>query len=97
MPDDVMLVTGAAGFIGSNLVARLLEDGHRVVAVDDLSTGRLENLVHVRGRLAAIHEGDVADAGLLARALAGIQYAYHLAAIPSVPRSIADPVASARA
>jgi len=56
VPDDVMLVTGAAGFIGSNLVARLLEDGHRVVAVDDLSTGRLENLAparapHLTGRL----------------------------------------------
>ena len=60
MPDDVTLVTGAAGFIGSNLVARLLEDGHRVVAVDDLSTGRLENLAparapHLTGRLQFDH------------------------------------------
>ena len=48
MADELVLVTGAAGFIGSNLVARLLADGHRVVAVDDLSTGRLENLAAAR-------------------------------------------------
>lgn len=55
MPDDLVLVTGAAGFIGSNLVARLLADGHRVVAVDDLSTGRLENLAPARATAPAGH------------------------------------------
>jgi UDP-glucose 4-epimerase len=99
--DDVVLVTGAAGFIGSNLVLRLLEDGHRVVAVDDLSTGRLENLAearapHLTGRLQFdtldIMSDDL-DALVARMRPAAI---YHLAAQVDVRVSVAEPIRDAR-
>ncbi len=101
MPDDVMLVTGAAGFIGSNLVARLLEDGHRVVAVDDLSTGRLENLgparaPHLTGRLQFDHVDVTTEA--FDRLVGRMRPAriFHLAAQVDVRVSVERPLEDAR-
>ena len=88
-----VVVTGGAGFIGANLCRRLLAtDGIReVVAVDDLSSGFAANLDGVDAQLVV---GSVLDGPLLDRALAGASSVVHLAAVPSVPRSIADPVRS---
>jgi nucleoside-diphosphate-sugar epimerase len=88
-----VLVTGGAGFIGSNLVRSLLEGGDTVRVLDDLSTGRPENLAGVRGDVELI-EGDVRDPAAVAKAVAGVQVVHHLAALPSVARSVADPLAS---
>jgi len=88
-----VVVTGGAGFIGANLARRLLDDGHEVVVVDDLSTGRLDNLDAVAGRV-EVHEASVLDAARLDAALAGAGAVVHLAARPSVPRSIDDPLAT---
>jgi nucleoside-diphosphate-sugar epimerase len=84
------LVTGGAGFIGSHLVEELLRRGETVRIADDFSTGRRENLPSA-GR-AEIVEGDLAEPGVAARAVAGCDYVLHQAAIPSVPRSVEDPV-----
>jgi UDP-glucose 4-epimerase len=101
VPDDVMLVTGAAGFIGSNLVARLLEDGHRVVAVDDLSSGRLENLgparaPHLTGRLQFDHVDVTTEA--FDRLVERMRPAriFHLAAQVDVRVSVDRPLEDAR-
>lgn len=85
------LVTGGAGFVGSHVVRRLLADGHSVRVVDNLSTGRLENLAEVADDT-EIDTGDLADPGVAARAVKGVEVVFHLAALPSVPRSIQDPV-----
>ena len=90
------LVTGGAGFIGSHLAERLLGDGHEVIVVDNLLTGRRENLAHLMDRLELI-EGSVADAALMKRAMRGVDVVFHQAALPSVPRSLADPVATHQA
>ena len=84
-------MTGGAGFIGANLCRRLSSAGERVVALDDLSTGNLDNL---RGIDVTFVEGSILDATALDGALDGATAVVHLAARPSVPRSIADPVAS---
>lgn len=86
-------VTGAAGFIGSHLVDRLLAADHDVVGIDDLSTGHLGNLEHVAGRVRRV-EGSILDADALRDATLGVDAIVHLAARPSVPRSVIDPVAS---
>ena len=96
------LVTGGAGFIGSHLVEELLRRGEEVRVVDDLSTGRPDNLeaaVAAAGGTArpAFLQGDLADPAVAAAAVAGIDYVLHQAAIPSVPRSVAEPIASNRA
>ncbi|RCK80596.1 MAG: UDP-glucose 4-epimerase [Candidatus Ozemobacter sibiricus] len=85
------LVTGGAGFIGSHIVDALLQEGWRVRVLDDFSTGRRANLAHV-GKEIEILEGDVRDAAVCRRAVAGAEVVFHQAAIPSVPRSVADPV-----
>jgi len=85
------LVTGGAGFIGSHLADRLLADGWEVRVLDDFSSGREDNLAEA-GRRVEILKGDVRDADLLATALAGVEVAFHQAAVPSVPRSIAEPL-----
>jgi nucleoside-diphosphate-sugar epimerase len=87
------LVTGGAGFIGSHLVEHLVANGASVVVLDDFSTGKSENLEPVRGRISLI-EASVTDAAACARAIDGVEYVLHQAAIPSVPRSIAEPEAS---
>jgi UDP-glucose 4-epimerase len=94
--DRPVLVTGAAGFIGSNLVARLLEDGRRVVGVDDLSTGSLANLAPARARHAGRFEFDRLDVrqgglGPLVERLRP-EVVFHLAAQVDVRRSVEDPM-----
>jgi UDP-glucose 4-epimerase len=88
-----VVVTGGAGFIGANVCRRLLAAGHEVVAFDDLSTGIAANLQGVDARLV---EGSILDPDALDDVLAGAGAVVHLAARPSVPRSIADPMASHR-
>jgi nucleoside-diphosphate-sugar epimerase len=90
------LVTGGAGFIGSHLVEELVRRGERVRVVDNLVTGHRENLSSVWGGIEFI-EGDLAEAGVAAAAAAGVDYVLHQAAIPSVPRSVAEPVFCHRA
>ena len=85
-----VLVTGGAGFIGSHLVDRLLELGARVRVLDDLSTGRRENLLHCLNRI-ELDVGDIRDAGVCDRACEGVSLVFHQAALGSVPRSLADP------
>ena len=87
------LVTGGAGFIGSHLVHRLIADGHRVRVIDNLSTGARENLAGLDGRFEFL-EGDIREPAACADAVRGAEIVYHVAALPSVPRSIADPWAS---
>jgi UDP-glucose 4-epimerase len=86
-----VVVTGGAGFIGANLCRSLLDAGHEVVVLDDLSTGSKENLDGVE---AALVEGSILDADALDHALAGAGAVVHLAARGSVPRSIEDPMAT---
>src|SRR5262249_45690673 len=87
------LVTGGAGFIGSNLVHALVERGERVRVLDNLSTGRVEKLARPPDRV-EIQRGDITDAQAVAQAMAGVDYVLHQAAIPSVPRSVDDPIGS---
>ncbi len=93
MDSALALVTGGAGFIGSHLVEALLAEGYRVRVVDNLATGRLSNLAHLEGRFEWI-EGTVADFAVCRRSAEGVDYVFHLAAIPSVPRSVREPLAS---
>jgi len=88
----VYLVTGGAGFIGSHVVEELALRGEQVRVVDNLVTGRLDNLAHVTG--VELTVGDMADPAVADRAAKGADYAIHLAAIPSVPRSVAEPIAT---
>ena len=87
------LVTGAAGFIGSHVVERLVALGHPVRAVDNLSTGDEANLAGVRAEIEFIR-GDLCDPEVCRHAAAGVDMVFHLAALPSVPRSLKDPWAS---
>jgi nucleoside-diphosphate-sugar epimerase len=89
------LVTGGAGFIGSHLAEELVRRGHRVRVADSLITGNRRNLLHIPG--VDFLEGDLADASVAQRAVAGMDYVLHQAAIPSVPRSVKDPITSNRA
>jgi nucleoside-diphosphate-sugar epimerase len=89
------LVTGGAGFIGSHLSEELVRRGQRVRVVDSLITGKRQNLDHVPG--VEFIEGDLADPDVAARSVAGVDYVLHQAAIPSVPRSVNDPLTSNRA
>lgn len=90
---SLVVVTGGAGFIGSHLTEALLAEGHRVRVVDDLSTGRRSNLAHLEGRYDWL-EGSAADFEVCRRAVAGADYVFHQAAIPSVPRSVREPLSS---
>ena len=93
------LVTGAAGFIGSNLVEELLGLGQRVVGLDNFSTGYRRNVddsVGASGGDFRLVEGDIRDMGACKEAAAGADYVLHQAALASVPRSIADPVSSSQ-
>ncbi|OPY31707.1 MAG: UDP-galactose-4-epimerase [Methanomassiliicoccales archaeon PtaU1.Bin124] len=90
MRDRRVLVTGGAGFIGSHLV-EVLSERNKVFVYDDLSTGRLSNLDDLDAELVV---GSLSDLDLLQRTCKGMDYVFHLAAIPSVPRSIDDPAGS---
>ncbi len=87
------LITGGAGFIGSNLVEALLKRGDQPRVLDNYSTGRRENLDAFREDIEII-EGDIRDYATVERATAGMDYVLHQAALPSVPRSVADPLES---
>lgn len=86
-----VLITGGAGFIGANLARAMVEDSLEVVVLDNLSTGSAANL---HGVDVDLREGSILDAGALDGAMHGVDAVVHLAAIPSVPRSLRDPVAS---
>jgi UDP-glucose 4-epimerase len=93
------LVTGGAGFIGSHLVAALLRRGERVTVLDDFSTGRRDNLEAALaggggGPEPRVVEGDVRDRDLVGRTMRGVTHVLHQAALPSVPRSVAEPLQS---
>lgn len=87
------LVTGGAGFIGSNIAAQLVKSGESVRILDDFSTGRRENLKPMQGKVEII-QGDIRDLPTAERAVSGIDYVFHQAALPSVPRSVKDPLTS---
>jgi UDP-glucose 4-epimerase len=91
-----ILVTGGAGFIGSHLTEELVKRGHRVRVLDDFFSGRRENLAPVK-RDVEIFRGDCADPRAARRAAKGIEAVFHQGAIPSVARSVADPLRSRRA
>src|SRR4051812_19031184 len=92
------LVTGAAGFIGSNLSQQLLELGQHVVGLDNFSTGFASNIADVTEGVSSLAgnfkfvEGDIRDPAALAHACRGVDFVLHQAALASVPRSIEDPV-----
>jgi UDP-glucose 4-epimerase len=85
------LVTGGAGFIGSHLTTRLVEDGHCVRVFDNLSTGSLRNLAHLDERYECL-EGDLCDRHAVAKAVKGVEIIFHEAALASVPRSVDRPL-----
>src|SRR5437763_1253710 len=86
-----VLVTGGAGFIGSNLVDELLSQGAKVSIIDSLVTGFEENLNEISGEFDFVR-GDINDDAVLAKAIEGCEIVFHQAALPSVPRSVDDPV-----
>ena len=88
-----MLVTGGGGFIGSHTVDRLLRDGHGVRVLDNFATGRRENLLEVRSDVELI-EGDIQSYERVSNAVRGCEIVLHQAALPSVPRSVQDPLTS---
>jgi nucleoside-diphosphate-sugar epimerase len=94
MRDPLYLVTGGAGFIGSQLVERLLRDGARVRLLDDFSTGTRENLPFLRAsrRRLEVIRGDIRKLSAVERAARGVRVIYHQAAMRSVPRSVKDPL-----
>jgi nucleoside-diphosphate-sugar epimerase len=87
---SLYLVTGAAGFIGSNLARTLLARGEKVRGVDNFSTGKQPNLDDLSAM--EFFQGDINDVELMKRACAGVDYVLHEAALPSVPRSVKDPI-----
>jgi nucleoside-diphosphate-sugar epimerase len=89
------LVTGGAGFIGSHLCEELARRGHAVRVADSLITGKRANLDHIAG--VELLEGDLADGAFAQSAVEGVDYVLHQAALPSVPRSVNDPIGSNRA
>jgi UDP-glucose 4-epimerase len=90
------LITGVGGFIGSSLARELLRRGERVRGVDNFSTGRRENLAEILGQI-DFREADIIDLDAMKAACAGVDYVLHQAAIPSVPKSVLDPIGSNRA
>ena len=85
------LVTGGAGFIGSNTVDELVRRGHSVVVLDDMSSGKEDNLAEVRGKI-TIMKGSITDLEVVQKATIQADYVIHLAARTSVPRSVKDPI-----
>ncbi len=91
--DTAVLVTGGGGFIGSNLVDRLVRDGYRVRVLDNFATGRRENLAGVLDHIELV-EGDLQSYERVHNAVSGCEVVFHQGALPSVPRSIQDPLTS---
>jgi UDP-glucose 4-epimerase len=89
----VCLVTGGAGFVGSHVVDALVERGDTVRVLDNFSTGDLANLEHVRSRINVL-DGDITDLATVQTAMEGVELVFHQAALASVPRSIANPLAT---
>ena len=87
------LVTGGAGFIGSNIVAELLKRGNEVRVLDNFSSGKRENLRDFSRDIELI-EGDIRSYHIVSQAVKGVEVVLHQAALPSVPRSIKDPITS---
>ncbi len=87
------LITGGAGFIGSNLVSELVSQGHAVRVVDNFSTGHRHNLGDVLDSIDLV-QGDISHPDVCRQAVAGVDYVLHHAAIPSVQRSVEDPLES---
>jgi len=90
------LITGIGGFIGSSLARALLAAGEQVRGVDNFSTGKRENLTEIRDRI-DFREADILDLDAMHKACAGVDFIFHEAAIPSVPKSVLDPLGSNRA
>lgn len=90
------LITGVAGFIGSSLARAVLAQGDRVRGIDNLATGKRENLEEIKGKI-DFQEADLLDLDAMKRACQGVDYVLHQAAIPSVPKSVLDPLGSNRA
>ncbi len=88
---ETYLVTGGAGFIGSHLTEALVKAGHAVRVIDNFATGKPANIAHLRDRI-DFYEVDITDRAALDAPLAGVDYVLHQAAIPSVPRSVDDPL-----
>src|SRR5215469_15437939 len=87
------LITGVAGFIGSNLAHALIEQGEQVRGIDNFSHGRWENITDIVRRF-DFREADITDARAIGSACDGMDYVLHQAALGSVPRSLADPIAT---
>ena len=92
----VYLITGIGGFIGSSLARELLQRGEQVRGVDNFSTGKRENLAEIQKQI-DFREADILDLDAMKSACAGVDYVLHQAAIPSVPKSVLDPMGSNRA
>lgn len=90
------LITGIAGFIGSNIARALLARGEQVRGIDNLSTGNRANLADIGPKI-DFHEADILDTDAIIEACKGVDYIFHEAAIPSVPKSVKDPVSCNRA
>lgn len=95
MKNEKILITGGAGFIGSNLTEYFLHKGYKVRVLDNFATGHRHNIAHHEGNpLFELMEGDIRDMDMCARAVDGVDYVLHQAALGSVPRSIKDPITS---
>jgi UDP-glucose 4-epimerase len=93
---SLYLITGVGGFIGSSLARELLSRGEKVRGVDNFSTGNRQNIQEILDRI-DFHEADIADLDAMHKACAGVDFVLHQAAIPSVPKSVLDPLGSNRA
>ena len=89
------LITGIAGFIGSSLARAVLAQGDQVRGIDNLSTGKTENIAEIMGRV-DFREADLLEIQAVQSACVGVDYVLHQAAIPSVPKSVLDPLGSNR-
>lgn len=92
MSKTTILVTGGCGFIGSHIAEALVKQGYKVRILDDLSTGKLENLATITAHNIEVTIGDVADRSTVEKAVQGCEYIFHQAAIASVPKSVQDPI-----